>query len=358
MRVHHIINSYSSRAGGAERLVRTLHQGLLDRGVDSRIYGLIQHGDEEEMPEALCGSTGSPYSSKALGELYRYVRHYIHDTDIVHAHLFPSGMYLALFKKFRQLRSFLVYTEHSTSNRRRNLFYGKLLDRTCYSEYKRIYAISSGVKEELIAWLPFMEKNVRIVTNGAINYFKGDIVRQPAEKKVILSVGRLSAAKNYMVALRAFALLSIDTVEYWIAGSGKELDMLKQLCTELGITEKVRFLGHVDHVAALLETADIFLIPSLWEGFGLAAVEAMNASLPVVASDIPGLREVVAHKPPCAMLIDPQNPESIVDALHRLLGSRELRFEMGKNGYQHSLKYSSDAMVDGYLAEYKALTSK
>ena len=79
----------------------------------------------------------------------------------------------------------------------------------------------------------------------------------------------------------------------------------------LGLEGKVRFLGHVDDVRGLLKKADIFLIPSRWEGFGLAAVEAMNAGLPVIASDVAGLREIVGRTPPSGLLVNPEKPGEI-----------------------------------------------
>lgn len=359
MRVHQIINSYSLQAGGAERVARLLHQELRKKGIDSRLFGLMKLSDNNnELQYALSGSSSTPYSVTAFIELYNYVSENVTKGDIVHAHLFPAGIYLALLKKFGVLRSFLVYTEHSTSNRRRGSYKGKILDTIAYSEYENIYAISYGVKKELVLWLSWVRQKVKVIYNGAILKYPKVIERKNTDKPVILSVGRLTKAKNYATALHAIALLDSYDFEYYIAGDGDEYESLKSLSKKLGVTTKVRFMGHVDNVECVLEKADIFLIPSLWEGFGLAAVEAMNASLPIVASDINGLREVVAHKPSCALLVDPTSPESIADALKCLIVSYSRRNEMGKNAFQHSKKYSCDMMIDSYIIEYNKILKK
>lgn len=359
MRIHHIINSYSLKAGGAERVVRLLHQSLLKRGIDSNLYGLTRLASKAEaLDHASSGLFGNPYSIGAFVELLHYVSRHVDDDDIVHAHLFPAGFYLAFLKKIGFLHSPLLYTEHSTSNRRRDTWYGKFIDAISYSEYCFVYAISRGVKKELVEWLTWLDSRVRIIYNGVEYDDRLGVGSKKTDKIVILSVGRLTAAKNYANALRAVALLSEDCFEYWIAGDGDEADSLKRLSESLAIADKVRFLGHIDQVRGVLSSADIFLIPSLWEGFGLAAVEAMSASLPVVASDINGLREVVKHDPPCALLVEPQSPESIAKALSRMMASREMRAEMGKNGFRYSKKYSGMAMVDSYLAEYHEIIKK
>lgn len=97
------------------------------------------------------------------------------------------------------------------------------------------------------------------------------------------------------------------------------------------------------------------MIPSSWEGFGLAAVEAMNAALPLVVSDVPGLREVVGTDQACALLINPDDPQTIANALNRLAVSSELRREMGAVGFTRAANFSMQKMTDIYLLCYRSL---
>ena len=82
------------------------------------------------------------------------------------------------------------------------------------------------------------------------------------------------------------------------------MNLLKQI-KYLNLEEKIFLVGQIDNVWELLKNSDIFIIASKWEGFGLAAVEAMNCSLPIIASKIDGLKDIVYSSPPCALFIDP-----------------------------------------------------
>jgi len=158
--------------------------------------------------------------------------------------------------------------------------------------------------------------------------------------------------------LRAIALLRDLRFEYHIAGIGPEEGQLRRLCSELGLSDRVKFLGFVEGVPQLLQTADVFLMPSLWEGFGLAAVEAMNAGLPVVASDVEGLREVVMANPSCGIFVNPLDLSSIAAALKELLLNPQKRVCYGMAAHQRSQQFSLTSMVDKYLAFYGKRTSR
>ncbi|MDX8396594.1 MAG: glycosyltransferase family 4 protein, partial [Mariprofundaceae bacterium] len=314
-----MINSYSLAEGGAERLVRRLHIGLRERHIDSNLFGLLALQDVDAMPFASSLNLRSPYGWKAFRGTHRYVVKEVKDGDIVHAHLFPTILYLSILKKLGILKTELVYTEHSTSNRRRGKWYGKIIDYIVYAGCDRVVAISHGAKAEILSWMPELTAKTTVVQNGVQLRFLQPIHREKKERPIVLSVGRICDAKNYPVVLKAMALLKDLDFEYHIAGAGSDMDALKQTSFNYGLASRVHFLGYVGDVRDNLCHADVFLIASRWEGFGLAAVEAMNASLPVIASDIPGLREVVRQEPACAILVDPESPGAIADALRDLL---------------------------------------
>ena len=119
MRVHQLSNNYSAHAGGAEKLVRQLHQSLLQAGYDSQLVGLEQHTDTQ-IPQAQSLGCRSPYELRAFLRLLRYIRRHVTDGDIIHAHLFPTIFYISLIKLLRLTRASVVMTEHSTDNTRRN----------------------------------------------------------------------------------------------------------------------------------------------------------------------------------------------------------------------------------------------
>jgi glycosyltransferase involved in cell wall biosynthesis len=351
LKVHHIINSYSLAAGGAERVVRALHAGLPEVGVESALLGIERHKDDDVANASSLG-LDSPYSLGAFLGIRAYIRNSVGREDIVHAHLFPSSFYVALLKQFGCIQGPTVLTEHSTHNGRRGTVFGSLIDSVLYSGFDRIVAISEGVRAALGSWKPKIEPRVSVVTNGVTPIFDAVLTRPQRKTLRILSMGSLRVAKNYRKMIEAVSLLSDFDFEYWIAGEGSEKAELVQLADQLGVGEKVQFLGFVKDTGALMEQSDIFLMASTWEGFGLAALEAMNSSLPLVLSDIPGLNELAAGEEKNALLVSPSDEDEIASALGELLKSHALREQLGAAGFKKSQMHSESAMCLGYATLY------
>ncbi len=149
------------------------------------------------------------------------------------------------------------------------------------------------------------------------------------------AVARLSAEKGLDDLLRAVALLRErgDDLDVALAGDGPSRAALERLAAGLGIGDRVRFLGDTAHqdVPAALQALDIFAMPSTWEGFGVAALEAAAMQLPVVASDIHGIPDVVLHGR-TGLLVPPRDPAALAAAIGRLAGDPALRRRMGEEG--------------------------
>lgn len=353
MQIHLVTNSYSLRSGGAEKLVRQLHQALLARGCSSRLLGLEQQPDPRE-PGAVSMSLGSAYNPLAFLRLWRYVSREVGPADVVHGHLFPTVFYLSLLRLLGVLRSPAIMTEHSTWNRRRGSRWGMFIDRITYRGFDRIFTISAGARSALLAWQPALGKRCSVIYNGVAASHDAPVVRPSTERPMILSVGNLKPGKNYPAMLRAMAKLDDLSFEYRVAGQGPLQGELDNLVQTLGLAGKVRLLGRVEDIGPLLDRADIFLMASTWEGFGLAAVEAMQASLPLVISDIPGLAEIDNDAPPCSIKVDAGSEQSIADALRTLLTSPQTRQTLGAAGFKRARRFTLDAMVTSYLHEYRA----
>lgn len=351
-RVFQIINSIDMKRGGAERMARSLHGQLRSEGLEAHLVSLEGFGDGGVPEGAVSLGAGSPYDPRAFWRLAAYARRHIRPSDVVHAHLFPASLYLSLLVRSGMVGAPALFTEHSTSNNRRSSLFGRAIDRQVYGAFKQIIAISQGVRSELGKARPWV-KEVTVIPNGCRLFFDTPIAHEPGEKPLtVLSVGRLSPAKNFEAALEALAQLAPCSLRYVIAGDGPELDALRRTAARLGISGSVEFAGYVPDIRALLQEADIFLLPSLWEGFGLAAVEGMNAALPVIASDVPGLREVVGPDGQAALLIDPAQPASIAAAIRRLAASPDLRRQLGQNGFERSQAFRIEDFVSAHLNLY------
>ena len=356
MAIHHIVNDYNLAHGGAQRIVLDLHRGGLDVGLSSKLFGLSKN-PIYNIQGARSLHYQSAYKLIVFIKLWRYFKGEVNAGDIVHVHLFPAIFFVSVLHIFKLLpKCKLILTEHSTTNNRRNKFWGRMIDYLTYKSYDKIIAISTGTAEAFLKWQPFMKEKVQIIDNGAHLTFDNCIVRKQKQTPIIISVGRLHIQKNYKTALNAISKIKELNFEYWIAGVGDLETKLKEQVNELGLSKKVKFLGYISDIPTLLKKCDIFLIPSQWEGFGLAAVEAMNASLPCVISNVPGLGDLIKDDGEDAFLVAPSNENIIAQRLTKLIENKELRDEMGEKAFAQSLNFSVHKMIDHYTDLYKKIS--
>jgi glycosyltransferase involved in cell wall biosynthesis len=177
------------------------------------------------------------------------------------------------------------------------------------------------------------------------------LLKLPADGVLLGCMARLHPLKNLAAAIR---LLPHDRRWHFaIAGQGAEQPALAALAQELGCAERVHFLGEVppDRVGALLRALDVFVFPSLAETFGLAAVEAAQAGVPVVAHRLDVLEEVLSVEgEPCALFVDSNDTRALAGAVRRILDDLDLAAALRARAAKLSARYSLDAMVDAYAA--------
>jgi glycosyltransferase involved in cell wall biosynthesis len=154
-----------------------------------------------------------------------------------------------------------------------------------------------------------------------------------ADAPVVITVGRQEYQKGHRHLLEAVPALAdrFPNVEVLIVGrEGHTSSELQTLTASLEIGDRVRFMGHRTDVADLLAAADVFVFPSVYEGLGGASLEAMALSLPIVASDIPALHEVV-EADTNGILVPPGDAFALQTAISRLLADPDLREQFGSN---------------------------
>ena len=178
----------------------------------------------------------------------------------------------------------------------------------------------------------------------------------PPRTRVIMHASNFRPVKNIPIVLHVFAEVRKKVqAKLVMVGDGPEKAGAEQLARELGVQRDVLFLGNQDCMEELFPMADVFLLPSASESFGLVALEAMSAEVPVVASNIGGLPEVVEHGE-TGYLHDPGNLAGFVTSVLRLLGNERLRRTMGRRGRAVAKeRFSPDEMVDRYVAVYDSL---
>ena len=171
----------------------------------------------------------------------------------------------------------------------------------------------------------------------------------PPRAKVIGSVARLHPLKCLDHALRIMPAL--PKCHLALAGQGPDAERLKRIAAELGITDRVHFAGEMEpeRVGDFLAALDLFVFPSSAETFGLAAVEAAQSGVPVVANDIPVLREVLeVDGVACAALVNTADKTAFADTVKALLSDRDRCAALSARGRQLSGRHSLEAMVEAY----------
>lgn len=370
MKILQIINSHALQDGGAQRLALELHRAYRARGHEAHLLSLMRSPCEETGTHSLGFAT--PYRTQVWPRLRRFLHQpRWNDVEILHVHLFPAQIWVPLTRPKNLSKARLVTTEHNTFNRRRATRLGRLCDALTLRAYERIICISPATSEALSQWQPQIQNKLVTIPNGIdLGRFENAKARhQENSPLIIIAVGRIAQQKNYETAIRAIAQLKATNFEFWIVGQDEMNGEMQRLCVELGQNERIRFLGYQADIPALLMRSDIFLLTSKWEGFGLAVAEAMAAGLPTIASDVPGVREVVGADDGGAnekgesandesvnekggFLVDPDSPADVAARLEELLQNPELRENMGRRAQIRAARFDIAGTIENHLALY------
>jgi len=186
-----------------------------------------------------------------------------------------------------------------------------------------VVMISDAEREKVAVNLPERyRKRFVMINNGALKG-SGKALERPAGAKIVAYVGRLERDKGLFDLVEAApeVVRRVPDAQFWLAGKGSHELELKERVKELGLEEHFRWLGHLDNVWDLLLAADVFVYPTHHDAAPLAPVEALLAGVPVVASRIGGIPEMVPEK--CGVLVTPKEPAALAGALSELLADEK-----------------------------------
>jgi len=225
-------------------------------------------------------------------------------------------------------------------------------------------AVSGTVKADVERHLQMPPERVRVVPLAAAPSYRpmDDTATLAAVRakyglpdRFILNVGALEPGKNQATLLRAFHRLKGQNLSHGLVIAGPpawRYERLLRLVDKLGLTDQVRFLDYVpaEDLVALYNLADLFVFPSLYEGFGLPPLEAMACGLPVVASTAPALREVLDG---AALLVHPLDMPALAEAMAAALGDEPLRSHLREAGLQRAALFSWERTARETAAVYR-----
>lgn len=361
MRVLHIINELAG--GGAEKMLVDLIPEQKRRGVDVELVVLRKINSQyEERLEQSCPvhylSVGKGYYNPFY---FFKLRAFVQKFDVVHAHLFPTQYWVALVSFFTKKKVHFVTTEHSTFNSRMGKRFLLPVEQIFYKRFNKIVAISVGTLNSIAGWLKISEKNKFTIIENGINiseYFKSQSYNKKDlgvnildEDYLIAMVARFGESKDHKTLLNAIKLLPAN-YKLLLVGTGKTLIETKQYCFELGLNDRVHFLGFRNDVPSILTSVDVCVLSSNWEGFGLAAVEAMAAGTPFVASNVSGLNNIVKD---AGMLFERGDERELAQVIQKIVTDVELQKIIKERQLERVKKYSIDQTAANYIKVYNEL---
>lgn len=346
MRVLHVISSLE--IGGAQRLLSDLLPSQRQQGTDASLLVLkmVDTKFSKKIEESRVPIISLDVKSFRNPFLAFKVRYIIKDYDVVHAHL-VHALYICSLAAIG-LNTKLVYTEHNTYNNRRRLTFLRPIEKWIYSRYQKLISVSQQVQDALKEWLQADDNRFSVINNGVdIKSFAA--IHQEVVPRSLIMVSRFAPSKDQETVIRAMQLLDKE-ITLRLVGDGETLDHCKQVAKECQVDNRVFFLGAREDVAELMAASYIGIQSSKWEGFGLTAVEMMAVGLPVIATDVEGLKQVVEG----AGELYPDGDYIVLAKLIKdIICDREKYDRMVKLSKERAKNFDISYCVRNYLEVYK-----
>lgn len=345
MRVTHLIKA--KQIGGAERHLLMLLPALREREIDANLLVMVEPDNAMEDFFAEAQERGIPAEPIVIRGNADFVtinriRAKLSENkpDILHTHLLHADTFGMPAAKLAGIKHVITSRHNDDDFRSRSAI--KFASGIMWNGFKACIAISKSVAKFVLEVENAPPKKVHTVLYGTEHQSMSDKAFRKARLSLLVELDlpndvillgmacRMVEQKGVFYALEAMAQIynEFPNAHLVIAGDGELLHELKHQAADLEISERTHFLGWRSDIAQLLMAYDLFLMPSLWEGFGLVALEAMGKRLPVIASDISALPEVVVHQE-TGLLVPPKDPLALADAIRSLATDRSLRAHMG-----------------------------
>jgi glycogen(starch) synthase len=374
--------------GGLARHVRKLSEGLVELGVDVHV---LTRGGEESPAEECAGGVAihrvrEPTRPTDLGEFVAWVERMnsdmlaagvglgdLYDFDLVHGHdWLVANACDHLAKRFRCP---LVTTIHATEYGRHQGWVSKHpqsyihgVERWITNRAERVIACSYYMREQIADIFGVEEEKVSVIPNGIDpRDLRPD---DPAElerlrlefadpdQRLVLLIGRLVYEKGFQLALEAMPRLieALPGTRFLVAGSGTHEEQLRRQAADLGLMEHGTFLGWIgdDVLHSLYPIADLTVVPSIYEPFGLVALEAMASGCPCIVADTGGLREVVPHEE-AGLRFRSRDPQALAEMAIRVLGDDELGRRLVEEAHEHVRRFDWGDVAGQTAALYAEL---
>ena len=353
MKIMQIIPVFSM--GGGEIMCETLSTELVRQG--HKVLAVSLYADETDITKRMqenginvvfLGKKGG-FDVSAIFRLRKLIRKV--KPDVIHTHLYALK-YAVLAKLFLRIPG--VHTVHNMAEKEATPKDQKV-NRFFFHRHMALpVSLSDEIQGTVMNLYRLAPEGCPVVLNG-VDLTKCEPKTDYAAHKPIrvIHVGRFSEQKNHACMIEALAKLPRDTFVIDFFGEGELQEDIRQLAAQHGLERELHFNGTTDHIHPHLSAADIFILPSKWEGVPMSIIEAMGTGLPIIASRVGGVSDMLTHDR-SGLLIEPDATE-LACAIERLAGSEELRRTLGQNALADSERFSAGQMAQHYLAIYTSL---
>lgn len=363
MKIAHLINSLAT--GGAEKLVIETVPLYQQKGVltdvivaNGAIHPFTKQLQATSKTKIISLGSGSVYNPFIIFKLMRLLNNY----DVLHVHLFPVQYFAVAAKWLSRSKVKLVFTEHSTSNRRISNKLFRPIENYFYQSYHKVICITEEIKTIYSDYLPNL-KNLQVINNGvdttiiknASNYKPFNINSSIADlDKIVIQISSFQEPKDQLTLIKAIQLLP-PHIKLILVGEGIEKEKCQLLVQQLNLSERIFFLGVRMDVPQLLKTADIVVLSSKYEGLSLSSIEGMASGKPFIASDVPGLSEVVSG---AGLLFECGNEKILAKYIQALLNDPVYYKSIASACQQRAQEFTIEKMVSAHMEMYKILINK
>ncbi len=373
MRICLYTNTAFPKRGGQEVVVDTLARGLIEAGQDVVVLApnpkFIGRPDDSRSPYPVLRHPRFFSTRRGVGAYGWFLLRCFKKTrfDVLHCHgVYPTGYLGALCRRSTGIP--LVITDHAYAFKDGNVRDPKPSTRERHllalGTADALVAISATKHDNYLRLFPQARRVVRIPHGVAIDELiepaarPADLDPRVRPGEYALFLGRWKHQKGVDLLLEALAKLpSSGPSQVVIAGEGPEEPALKGLCARLGLGERVRFVGWVSGARKtyLLQNSLCLVAPSRWaEAFGLVVLESFAAGRPVVATAVPGIRELVRDGVN-GLLAEPDSPEALARALAEVFADTGRAETLGRNGRRFAEDYGSSRMIERHVEIYREL---
>lgn len=368
MKVLQIINSLAT--GGAEKLLLDTIPLYRRAGIEMDVLVLWNNNHQfiNALKDLGCCKVIVLQESKNYKDIYSLlhifrIRRYLKEYDIAHVHLFPAQYFAVLSNSLIGGKCKLVFTEHNTTNRRIQKSYFKFIERFIYSRYKKIVCISDEIYSIYKKYLPKFESRFVIINNGVnletirtAGPIDKSVIHHNIENsdKLILQVSAFRPQKDQKTLIKAMGLLS-ENVALLLVGDGETKQECEKLVASMSLEKRVFFVGQRMDIPQLLKTADIIVLSSKYEGLSLSSIEGMASGNPFIASDVPGLSDVVKD---AGVLFEQGNSEELAKIILKLLHNKNYYDSVANTCQIRAAHYDIKIMVDKHIDLYERILKK